>query len=121
MSAAPTIPWEQYQKLPLQQRRRPLTDAEYAALTKTQKQAAGLEDSDEGAPADFNGPVFPNPTHIQPHADTDPTIPVTRLPEGVTFQKQNFSGTPPMDVSNPAAAEVLPAMGREVGADFGKK
>lgn len=113
MSAA-TIPWEQYQKLPPDQRRRPLTDAEYAALTKQQRVAAGLDEDEQGAPTDFNGPVFPNPTHIQPRLDTDPAIAPTRLPEGVTFQHGNFSGTPQMDVSNPAAADVQPAMGREV-------
>ena len=119
MSAAPTIPWEQYQQLPPDQRRRPLTDAEYAALTKQQRIAAGLEDDEQGAPANFNGPVFPNPTHIQPRADTDPAIEPTRLPQGVTFQRGNWSGTPQMDISNPAAADVQPEMGREVGADFG--
>ena len=117
MSAA-TIPWEQYQQLPPDQRRRPLTDAEYAALTKQQRIAAGLEDDDQGAPANFNGPVFPNPDHIQPHADTDPAIEPTRLPQGVTFQGGNWSGTPQMDISNPAAADVQPEMGREVGTQM---
>jgi len=116
--AAPTLTWEQYQALPPAQRRRPLTPAEYAALTKQQRIAGGLEDDDRGAPADFNGPVFPNPTHIQPRLDTDPAIPPTRLPEGVSFQKGNWSGAPPMDLSNPATADVVPTMGREVGADF---
>jgi hypothetical protein len=116
-----TISWEKYQTLPPSQRRRPLTDAEYAALTKQQRIAAGLEDDDQGAPANFNGPVFPNPTHIQPRADTDAPIDPTRLPEGVSFQRGNWSGTPQMDVSNPAAADVQPEMGREVGAKFGNK
>jgi KTSC domain len=116
MSAAPTLTWEQYQKLPPDKRSRPLTPAEYAALTPAQRQAAGLEDSDEGAPADFNGPVFPNPDHIRPQLDTDPAVPVTRLPNGVSFQKNNFSGAPQMDVSNPAATDVIPAMDRTVGA-----
>ena len=118
MSAAPTIPWEQYQKLPPEQRRRPLTDAEYAALTKQQRIAAGLDEDEPGAPADFNGPVFPNPNHIQPQLDTDSAIPPTRLPEGVTFQHGNWSGTPRMDLSNPMAADVIPAMGREVGTNM---
>ncbi len=48
MSAAPTIPWEQYQQLPPNQRRRSLTDAEYAALTKQQRIAGGLDENDEG-------------------------------------------------------------------------
>ncbi len=117
--SAQTINWEQYQQLPAGKRSRPLTDAEYAALTKQQRIAGGLDENDEGAPANFNGPVFPNPTHIQPRADTDPAIDPTRLPNGVTFQRGNWSGTPQMDVSNPAAADVQPEMGREVGADFG--
>ena len=116
--SAQTIDWEKYQQLPPDQRRRPLTSAEYAALTKQQRIAGGLEDDDQGAPANFNGPVFPNPTHIQPRADTDPAIDPTRLPEGVTFQHGNWSGTPQMDVSNPAAADVQPAMGREVGTQM---
>ena len=119
MAAAPTLTWEQYQQLPPAQRSRPLTDAEYAALTKQQRIAAGLDEDDQGAPANFNGPVFPNPDHIQPRADTDPAIDPTRLPEGVTFQHGNWSGTPQMDISNPAAADVQPEMGREVGAKFG--
>ncbi len=121
MSASPTLTWEQYQQLPPQQRRRPLTDTEYAALTKQQRIAGGLDENDQGAPANFNGPVFPNPTHIQPHADTDAPIDPTRLPEGASFQRGNWSGTPQMDISNPAAADVQPEMGREVGADFSAK
>jgi hypothetical protein len=112
----PTLTWEQYQQLPPDQRRRPLTAAEYAALTRQQRVAAGLDDDEEGAPADFNGPVFSNPQHIQPQLDTDPTMPVTRLPNGVSFQRQNFSGSPQMDVSNPATADVMPTMGREIAA-----
>jgi len=118
VSFAPVLTWEQYQQLPPAQRRRPLTEAEYAQLTKQQRIAAGFEEDDQGAPADFSGRVFPNPTHIQPHADTDPAIDPTRLPEGVTFQRGNWSGSPQMDISNPAAADVLPAMGREIGTDF---
>lgn len=116
--AAPALTWEQYQQLPPEQRRRPLTPAEYAALTRQQRIAAGLDQDDSGAPADFNGPVFPNPDHVQPRLDTDSAIPVTRLPQGVTFNQQNFSGAPQMDVSNPAAADVIPAMGREIGTQM---
>ena len=119
MSASPTLTWEQYQQLRPDQRRRPLTDAEFAALTKQQRIAAGLDEDDSGAPADFNGPVFPNPNHVAPQLDTDPTIPVTRLPNGVSFNRENFVGSPRMDVSNPAAADIQPAMGREVSAQFG--
>lgn len=116
MASAPTLTWEQYQQLPPEQRRRPLTPAEYAALTQQQRIAGGLEEDTSGAPANFSGPVFPNPNHLQPQLDTDSTIPVTRLPHGVTFNRQNAVGSPQMDVSNPAVADVMPQMGREIGA-----
>jgi hypothetical protein len=116
MSAVPALTWEQYQQLPPGKRSRPLTPAEYAALTHAQKVSAGLEDDDQGAPADFNGPVFPNPDHVRPQLDTDPAMPVTRLPEGVSFQRGNYQGGAQPDVSNPATADVIPAMGHEVGA-----
>lgn len=115
MSAQPTLTWEQYQQLPPDQRRRPLTSAEYAALTKSQRQAAGLEDSDEGAPANFAGPVFPNPNHVQPQLDTDNSTPVTRLPNGVSFQKGNYQGGAQPDVSNPPTTQATP---ETVGANM---
>jgi len=118
MATAPTLTWEQYQQLPPDKRSRPLTPAEYAALTRPQRQAAGVEDSDAGAPANFNGPVFPNPDHVQPQLDTDSAIPAMRLPQGVSAQTGNTQGQPTMDVSNPAAADVVPPVGRTIGADF---
>jgi hypothetical protein len=105
---AKTMPWLEYQKLPEDKRSRPLTSAEYDALTPQQRQAAGLEDTDEGAPADFNGPVLSNPDHIKPHLDTDPLIPPTRLPKNTSFHKDNWHGDPQMDVSNPATSEIIP-------------
>ena len=118
MSAAPTLTWQQYQQLPVDKRSRPLTDAEFAALTKQQRITTGLDEDDSGAPTNFNGPVFPNPDHVRPQLDSENNVPVTRLPNGVSFQKGNFSGAPPMDVSNPPATDVIPAMGREVGAQM---
>lgn len=118
MSAAPTLTWEQYQQLPPELRKRPLTSAEYAALSQSQLAQAGLAESTDGAPANFNGPVFPNPNHVQPSLDTDSSIPVTRLPEGVSFQRGNFQGNAQPDISNPPAAEVIPEMGRTVGANM---
>jgi hypothetical protein len=118
MSATPTIPWEQYQKLPPIARSRPLTDEEYSQLSPEQMQSAGLAEPSESAPADFGGRVLPNPTHIRPQLDTDPTTPITRLPQGIAFHHENFSGAPQMDISNPAAADIQPAMGREVGAQM---
>lgn len=117
-AAAPTLTWEQYQQLPPEQRRRPLTPAEYAALTPSQLEAAGLAEASEGAPADFGGPVFPNPNHVTPQLDTDNAIPVTRTPNGVTFQRGNYQGGAQSDISNPAAAEVIPPALRTVGANM---
>ena len=116
MSAARTIPFEQYQKLPEDQRSRPLTDEEYKRLSPEQLRSAGLADDDEGAPADFNGPVFPNPDHIQVHDDSESNIPVTRLPRGVTFNRGLYHGDAHSDLSNPAAADISPAAMREMGA-----
>ena len=115
MATAPTLTWEQYQQLPPEKRQRPLTPAEYTALTRQQRIAGGLEEDKSGAPTDFNGPVFPNPEYLQIHDDSEPTIPITRLPEGVTFNEQNWSGSPQMNLAIPAQANVIPAMGREVG------
>jgi hypothetical protein len=114
--SARTIPWDQYQKLPAEQRSRPLTDEEYSQLSPSQLEAGGLAEPSETAPADFGGRVLPNPTHIRPHDDSESTIPITRLPQGVSFNRENWSGTPQMDVSNPLPAEIQPEMGREVGA-----
>ena len=118
MSAQPTIDWEQYQKLPPGQRSRPLTAAEYAALTPAQLEAAGLADSSAGAPANFSGPVLPNPHGIRPQLDTDPGAP-TRLPQGVTFQHGNWRGTTPMDFSKPSPAEILPGMVQQASVNMG--
>jgi hypothetical protein len=71
---------------------RPATDAEIAAAQSSQTQ---------GAPADFAWPVLPNPNNIKVSDDTDSGVEPTRLPNGVSFQKQNFTGATPGDVSNP--------------------
>lgn len=113
--ATRTINWQDYQKLPPDQRSRPLTDEEYKQLSPSQLQAAGLAEANDGAPPDFGGRVFPNPDHIQLHDDSEPNIPITRLPQGVSFRRENWRGELPEDISNPAAADVQPAMAREVG------
>jgi hypothetical protein len=118
MSAAPTLTWEQYQQLPPELRRRPLTPAEYAALSQSQLEQAGLAEPNDGAPANFGGPVFPNPNHVQPQLDTDSAVPVTALPHGVSFQKENYQGGTNPDLSNPATADILPEAGRTISADF---
>src|SRR5208282_799243 len=86
----------------------------------TPQQKATVPDDSQGAPVGFSGPVFPNPDNIQPRLDTDPMEP-TRLPKGVSFQHDNWSGPAPMDISNPPAADVIPTMGREASANFGGK
>lgn len=67
----------------------------------------------EGAPADFGGMVLPNPRGIRVSADTDSGIPATQLPTGVSFHPQLFQGKIPMDISNPARAEIIPPLERE--------
>jgi len=78
------------------------------------------DDEQESAPADFGGAVFPNPDHVRPQWDTDP-IPETRLPNGVSFKKETWKGTPSYDVSNPNPANVFPDSGREISAKFSSK
>jgi hypothetical protein len=89
-------------------RPRPITDAEFAALTQDQLEQLGLAEPRQGAPLDFGGRVLPNPNGIVVSDDTDSGIPATRLPNGVTFQKQNFTGAATPDVSNPDATQVIP-------------
>lgn len=85
-------------------------------LTRQQLVAAGLADNEESAPQDFGGRVLPNPAHIRASWDTDGP-PITRLPNGVTFKKDNWRGSMPLDVSNPNPADVIPpAMGTEIQA-----
>lgn len=101
-TATPNLSWAEYQALPPEKRRRPLTAAEYAALTPAQLEAAGLAEPSEGAPADFNGPVLPNPDHVAPAWDTD-LPPVTRLPQGA--QLTNVSDQQPMKLPPGAVLE----------------
>ena len=48
---------------------------------------------ESGAPADFAGPVFPNPKGIKPTLDTDPVPPKPQkvYPGGATMNTQNAS------------------------------
>lgn len=59
------------------------------------------EDEEKGAPADFAGPVYPNPMHVRPQMDTEPAD----IPKA----------TVPMDMSNPAPAQVIPGREKEGG------
>jgi hypothetical protein len=49
----------------------------------------------QGAPADFGGPVMPNPNNVQPRADTDPG-PSDKLTQGASMLYGN-AGKPTMD------------------------
>jgi len=108
MASAPTLTWKQYQKLPENQRSRPLTPAEYAALP----------DRSEGAPVNFNGPVFPNPDHIQPQLDSDSAIPVTRLPNGVSFNNGVYRGGAEMQTVGAKMSTQPAAPPQTLPADF---
>lgn len=66
-----------------------------------------LDEQKRGTPPDFGGPVFPNPRGLQVSPDTASGIPPTRLPKGVSFQHENFSGEMPKDTSNPPAAQLI--------------
>lgn len=93
--------------------RRPATDAEAASYD--QAHAPG------GAPADFAGPVFSNPDNARVSEDTESGGEPTRLPIGVNFQKQNFSGPMPLDRSNPLPAELGGIHASTVQANFAPK
>lgn len=80
---------------------------------------AAADQKQTGAPPDFGGPIFPNPSGVQPRWDTDPSIDPTPLPKGVSFHKDNWTGPAPTDISNPPTADVLPTMGRTISAKSG--
>lgn len=61
-----------------------------------------------GAPADFTGPVYPNPTGIEPKSDTDPGGPVTT----------SLTGGAKMDTSN-SDGNQMEIPGMEAGAKMG--
>lgn len=67
-----------------------------------------LPQKPQGAPADFGGAVFPNPDNVRVSDDTESGLEPTRLSAGATFQRDNFAGAMPADVSNPAQAQILP-------------
>jgi hypothetical protein len=49
--------------------------------------------ADEGAPASFSGPVFPNPTGIKPFSDTEARRKAD-TPVGATMSVQNAPADP---------------------------
>jgi hypothetical protein len=88
----------------------------FTRLATDQEAAAADSSQPQGAPADFGGPVLPNPNGIRVSDDTDPGGEPTRLPNGVSLQKQNFSGATPGDVSNPPQAQLAAPAMQTVGA-----
>jgi hypothetical protein len=73
-----------------------------------EKKKAELPEAQAGAPADFGGPVLPNPKGIKVQLDTERPSHPTRLPKGVKFSGDNFKGNVKMDISNPAPNQVEP-------------
>lgn len=89
----------------------------YASLTPEERVRLGLvrqatpeefaaANAPHYAPADFGGPVYTSSTPPIISEDTDPGIPITRMPTGVSLQQGNWHGPMPADVSNPPAAEL---------------
>src|SRR5258708_26063795 len=88
---SPALLKKRYDQLTPEERRalgftRLATDQEAASTDQTQPR---------GAPADFGGPVLPNPNGIQVSDDTYPGVPPTLLPNGVSFPNLNFHGPMP--------------------------
>lgn len=50
------------------------------------------QESGQGAPEDFAGPVYPNPNGIKVLPDTDSGIAETRLPKGISLSHGNYTG-----------------------------
>lgn len=88
------------------------------------RRATGQEFTDAsqppGAPADFGGAVYTSAVPPVVSDDTDPGIPVTRMPTGVTLQKQNASGALPLKISNPPSAELAAPGIRTIAAQMGQ-
>lgn len=86
-------------------------------LSDEELQQFGLMKRPQGAPADFGGPVFPNPDNVKVSADTESGEEPTKLPTGVSFHDENFRGPMPRDVSNPPQAQLLPTGSKTVDYD----
>ena len=72
---------------------------------------------EHGAPADFGGPVLPNPKGLKPILDTEIQPETERLSGGAKMSTDNAPlKTPKGDVSNPLPADVAPEQGREISA-----
>lgn len=99
----------------------------YEDMTPEERRMAGLlrpATQDEfdaaqqgaGAPADFAGRVLPNPNNVQISDDTDSGVPALRLPNGVSAITGAYTGTPKLDTSNPATAQIIPAQMQTIAA-----
>lgn len=64
-----------------------------------------MADEGKGAPADFGGPVFPNPKGIKPVADDEIERPSDKPMGGGKFSLGGSSEAH-YDISNPPAADV---------------
>lgn len=70
---------------------------------------------EHGAPADFDGPVLPNPKGLKPILDTEIKPETERLSGGAKMSTDNAPlKTPKGDVSNPLPADIAPEQGREI-------
>jgi hypothetical protein len=70
---------------------------------------------EHGAPADFGGPVLPNPKGLKPILDTEIKPETERLSGGAKMSTDNAPlKTPKGDVSNPLPADIAPEQGREI-------
>lgn len=108
---SPTLLKKRYDEMTPEERRalgftRPATAQEFASAQI------------HGAPADFGGPVYTSATPPVISEDTDPGIPETQMPTGVTMQRQNSTGSLPLNASNPPAAALNGAGLQTIGAKF---
>lgn len=70
------------------------------------RQAEAEVKGEQGAPADFGGPVLPNPKGIKVSSDTDIPRASQRLSGGASMNTDLSKGSPKMDTSNPPKNEM---------------
>lgn len=79
-----------------------LDPEEAAAYRQAESEVKG----EKGAPADFGGPVFPNPKGVKVQSDTDTPRESQRLSGGAHMSTDLAVGAPKMDISNPPKNEM---------------
>ena len=83
-----------------------------AAIAQATKEVTG-----EGAPADFAGPVIPNPKGSKVMSDTDSPAPETeKLTGGAHMSTDNYKGGTEMNTENPPMNDMGTPMEREASA-----